>query len=257
VTGPVGFETDGPVATVTLDSPANRNAISAALLDGVGDAMAAATDDPAVRVILLTHTGPAFCAGADLKAGPSVGRHDMGAVLTAILDCPKPVVARIAGHCAGGGVGLAAAADISVVAAGARFAFSEVRIGVAPAIISVVCLAKMGRADALRLMLTGAPFDAAEAAAVGLVTTTVAGDDLDATVGGVVDSLLAGAPGALAATKGLVGSVPAMGRAEAFAWTADLSARLFAGAEAREGMAAFAAKRAPSWAGPGPGVSPG
>ena len=241
----------GPVATITLDHPENRNAITPALLDEIGDALEAAVADPEVRVVVLTHTGPAFCAGADLKGGGPAARggarHDMAGVLTAIMDSPKPVVARIAGHCAGGGIGLAAAADISVAADGARFAFSEVRVGVAPAIISVVCLPKMRRGDALELFLTGGRIDAARAAAVGLITRAVPAAELDAAVTGVVDALLAGGPEALAAAKSLVYDVVGMERADAFAATARLSARLFAGEEARAGMAAFARKAAPPW----------
>ena len=250
----MSYAAAGGVATVTMDHPENRNAITPALLDELGDGLAAAGSDPSVRVVVVTNTGPAFCAGADLKGrsrgpdgAPVTGRHDMTGVLSAILDSPKPVVARIAGHCAGGGVGLAAAADISVAAASARFAFSEVRIGVAPAIISVVCLPKLRRADALQLFLTGERIDAAQAAAVGLITRAVPDADLDDAVAATVHALLAGAPGALAASKALVRDVPGMGREDAFAAMSELSASLFAGEEARAGMAAFARGEPPPW----------
>ncbi|MCU4182843.1 enoyl-CoA hydratase/isomerase family protein [Acidiferrimicrobium sp. IK] len=247
----MSFSVSGGVATITMDHPENRNAITPELLAEVGAALADAGADPAVRVVVLTHTGPAFCAGADLKrAGArshAAAPHDMAGVLSAVMDSPKPVVARIAGHCAGGGVGLAAAADISIAAAGARFAFSEVRIGVAPAIISVVCLPKLRRADALELFLTGERISAARAAEVGLINRAVPDDELDAAVAGVVRALLAGAPGALAAAKSLVYDVGGMERADAFAATARLSASLFEGEEARAGMAAFARKETPPW----------
>jgi methylglutaconyl-CoA hydratase len=157
-------------------------------------------------------------------------------------------VARIAGHCVGGGIGLAAACDISVADAAAWFAFTEVRVGVAPAIISVVCLPKLRRVDALELFLSGERISAARAAEVGLITRAVPADGLDAEVGAVLARLLAGGPSALAAAKRLVYTIPGMERRAAFARTTELSQSLFASAEAAEGMAAFREKRPPSWA---------
>jgi len=243
----VTYRVTGAVATVSMDHPEDRNALTADLLDGLGDGLAAAMADVAVRVVVLTNTGPAFCAGAGLKGGRTDGRHDLVGVLTAMMDSPKPVVARVAGHCAGGGVGLAAAADISVVAASARIAFSEVRLGVAPAIISVVCLPKMRRGDALRLFLTGERITAEHAAEVGLVTSAVDDAELDGAVTATVDGLLAGGPRALAAAKSLVGRVPGMERREAFTWAAQLSAELFGSEEAAAGIAAFAARTPAPW----------
>lgn len=239
----------GGVAAVTMDQPHNRNALTPQLLDGLAEHLAAAVADPGVRVIVLTNAGPAFCAGADLAAAGrrTEPRHDLGAVLGAILDSPKPVVARIAGHCMGGGVGLAAACDLSVAADGSRFGFTEVRLGVIPAIISVVCLPKMRRADALELFLSGERVSAARAAEVGLITRAVPAEDLDAEVERLVSSLVAGAPGALAAAKRLVLDPLPGGRDGAFAEMARLSRDLFGGEEAAEGIAAFAEKRPASW----------
>lgn len=248
MTGPVRTTVEGGIATITLASPANRNALSAELMDGLGDALAAAHADPAVRVIVLTNEGPAFCAGADLsgRAGPPP-RHDLPGILTAITDGPKPVVGRIAGHCMGGGVGLAAACDISVATAEARFGFTEVRIGVAPAIISVVVLPKLRRADAAELFLTGQRITAARAAEVGLINRAVEPGALDDAVAGICGMLLAGGPSALAAAKQLISRVPGMPADEAFAWTAELSARLFASEEAAAGMRAFRERTDPPW----------
>ena len=226
----VRYEAAAGVATLTMDQPHNRNALTAALLNGLADGLAAAAADPAVRIVVLTHTGPAFCAGADLSGGGS------------------PVRARIAGHCLGGGVGLAAACDLSVAADGARFGFTEVRIGVAPAIISVVCLPKLSRADALELFLSGERISAARAAQVGLITRAVPAGDLDGEVTSLTGKLLAGGPAALAAAKQLIYRVPQLDRAAAFGWTSELSRSLFASPEAAEGMAAFKQKRSPSWA---------
>jgi len=250
---PTTTETAGGVATITLDLPEKRNALSTEMLDSLGDDLAAAADDPAVRVVVLTHTGTIFCAGADLSvAAATAARYDIAGILRLVQDIGKPVVGRIAGQCLGGGVGLAAACDISVAATDARFAFSEVRLGVAPAVISVVCLAKIRRAEAAELFLSGERFDAVRAAEVGLITRAVGAAELDAAVDEVVGRLLLGGPGALAAVKRILATVPAMGRDEAFAWASELSATLFASDEATAGIAAFRERRPAPWAEPWP-----
>jgi methylglutaconyl-CoA hydratase len=249
----VRYSNAAGVATLTMDQPHNRNALTPALLNGLADGLAAAVADPAVRVVVLTNNGPAFCAGADLTSGGSAAvapRAGLGDVLTAIQDAPKPVVARIAGHCLGGGVGLAAACDFSVAAAETRFGFTEVRIGVAPAIISAVCLPKLRRADALELFLSGERISAGRAAEVGLITHAVPAEELDGCLAALTAKLLAGGPSALAAAKQLVYRVPGMDRDTALRWATELSQSLFASAEAAEGMAAFREKRPPAWAPP-------
>ncbi|MDQ2725727.1 MAG: enoyl-CoA hydratase-related protein [Actinomycetota bacterium] len=246
------------VATVTLDSPTNRNALSPALIDGLGDALGDAIIDRRSRVILLTHTGPAFCAGADLRAvgGTRAARHTVPDILATIADSPKPVVARVAGHVMAGGVGLVAACDLSVATDDVRFGFTEVRVGVAPAIISVVCLPKLSRADAAELLLTGERIPAARAVEVGLINRCVSSSELDATVDAWVTALIAGGPRALAAAKRLIAEVPALDRDTAFIRTAEWSAELFASEEAAEGMAAWAEKRPAAWIPAGPGPAP-
>lgn len=252
----VRLDVAGGVATLTMDQPDNRNALTPALLNGLGDGLAAADTDLAVRVVVLTHTGPAFCAGADLAGGSGGAepaeepRFGLAEILAAIQDSPQPVVARIAGHCMGGGVGLAAACDLSVADESVRFGFTEVRIGVAPAIISVVCLPKLRQADALELFLTGERITASRAAEVGLITAAVPGAELDSYLGALVAKVLAGGPAALAAAKRLVFEVPAMERSEAFHTTTAISQQLFASEEAAEGMAAFRQKRRASWVPP-------
>lgn len=236
------------VATITLDRPDSRNALSAELVDSLADHLDAAVADDAARVVVLTNAGTTFCAGADLKSGAARSpRRSLVDVLTAILDSPKPVVGRIAGHCMGGGVGLAAACDISVIAEDAKVGFTEVRIGVAPAMISVVCLPKMRRADAAELFLSGERISAARAVEVGLLNRAVPAEVLDAAVAEVVDKVAAGGPLALAAAKRLLREVPDLTRAEAFAMTEVLSGELFASDEAAEGMAAFREKRPARW----------
>jgi methylglutaconyl-CoA hydratase len=248
----VRYAVTSGVATLTMDAPHNRNALTPALINGLGDGLARATGDRTVRVVVLTHTGPAFCAGADLSAAarrgpPTAPRFELAEILTAIEDAPKPVLARIAGHCMGGGVGLAAACDLSVAAEEAKFGFTEVRLGVAPAIISVVCLPKLRRADALELFLTGQRISASRAADVGLITKAVPLETLDTEIDALIAQLVAGGPAALAAAKRLVSDVPALARTDAYKQTTAISQALFGSEEAAEGMAAFREKRQPSW----------
>ena len=247
----VRYEASAGVATLTMDQPANRNALTPSLLNGLGDGFSYALADPSVRVAVLTNTGPAFCAGADLSGRSDAvveARIGLADLLNTILDFPKPVVARIAGHCMGGGVGLAAACDLSVAEDTVRFGFTEVRIGVAPAIISVVCLPKLRRGDALELFLTGERITAARAAEVGLITSAAPASRLDSVVSDLVGKLAAGGPIALNAAKRLVFDVPHWERENAFVRTTEVSQTLFASDEAAEGIAAFREKRPPSWA---------
>jgi methylglutaconyl-CoA hydratase len=251
VSDAVRYEASAGVATLTMDQPANRNALTPALLNGLGDGFSYALADPSVRVAVLTNTGPAFCAGADLSSPSGAvveARFGLPDLLNTILDFPKPVVARIAGHCMGGGVGLAAACDLSVAEDTVRFGFTEVRIGVAPAIISVVCLPKLRRGDALELFLSGERITAAKAAEVGLITSAAPASTLDSVVSDLVGKLAAGAPLALTAAKRLVFDVPRWEREDAFVRTTQISQTLFASNEAAEGMTAFREKRPPSWA---------
>lgn len=243
--------TDG-VASIALNRPERKNSMSAELMNAVADDLARAEADATVRVIVLTNVGNTFCAGADLKAdrpggGATAARLSLPELLTQIMACPKPVVGRIDGHATGGGVGLVAACDLSIMRDDAKIGFTEVRIGVAPAVISVVCLPKMRRSDALELFLTGDRISPARAADVGLITTAAAPDEFDDTVARYVDMLIRGGPAALTVAKELVNRVPAMATDEAFTWTAERSQALFAGPEAAEGIAAFRERRDPSW----------
>ncbi|MFF7053354.1 enoyl-CoA hydratase family protein [Streptomyces griseorubiginosus] len=231
------------VETLTLDSPHNRNALSAAL---VGELAAALTDcgkDADVRAVVLTHTGTTFSAGADLKDPPHPDA--LVGLLRRIVELGKPVVARVTGHVRAGGLGLLAACDIAAASTESTFAFTEVRIGVAPAVISLTLLPRTDPRALARHYLTGERFDAAEAARIGLVTA--AGDDVDAVLEPVLDGLRRSAPEALAETKRLLTArVLETFDRDAAALTA-LSARLFASPHAREGMTAFLERRDPSW----------
>jgi methylglutaconyl-CoA hydratase len=250
---PVKVSVERGVMTAALVDQENRNALGGALVQGLRDALAAANADPGIRALVVTNEGRTFCAGANLKersgsAGRSSGSGGFEALLHEIQTSPTPVVGRIAGHVMGGGNGLAASLDISIAADDVLFGFTEVRLGVAPAIISVVCLPKMRRGEALEAFLRGNRFSAARAAELGLINRAVPARELDAAVDEVLDDLRKGGPTALGMAKRLVYEVPTMAAKEAYPWTAALSAELFAGEEAREGMAAFLGKRPPAWA---------
>ncbi|MGY1839161.1 MULTISPECIES: enoyl-CoA hydratase-related protein [unclassified Modestobacter] len=238
------------VARLTLDSPADRNALSRAMRAQLRTALDDALADDAVRVVVLDHAGRVFCSGMDLREATGGASGDQGVrefpeLLTRLWHAPKPVVAVVRGPARAGGVGLAAACDVVVAGASASFAFSEVRLGLVPAVISAVCRPRMQPPAAHRLMLTGEVFDASAAAAAGLVDLAVADDAVDDAVAGQVAALAAGAPAALAETKRLLrdgydlaGRFPAL---------AELSARAFASAEGQEGIAAFREKRPARW----------
>lgn len=248
----VDYDVVAHVATITLADETRRNALSEELLGQLLEAVDEANRDQDVRVVVLTNRGTVFCAGANLRersidAAPTRPGETMSELFMRIRGSKKIFVGRIAGHCVAGGVGLAAVTDISIAIDTATFGFSEVRLGVVPAIISVVCLPKMRLADAQQAMLRGQRFSAEEAARIGLITYSVAGDLLDRTVDEVVTDLLAGEPSALAATKELMYSVPTLDAQEAFPRMSELSDTYFRSESAREGVTAFFEKRPPSW----------
>ncbi|MFD5454588.1 enoyl-CoA hydratase family protein [Streptomyces olivaceus] len=231
------------VEILALDSPHNRNALSAALVGDLAAALTEAGADPGVRAVVLTHTGNTFSAGADLRDPPAPDA--LTGLLRQIADVPKPVIARVAGHVRAGGLGLVAACDIAAASAAATFALTEVRIGVAPAVVSLTLLPRTDPRALARYCLTGERFDAAEAARIGLVTA--AGDDVDAVLEPVLDGVRRASPQGLAETKRLLTArvLEAFDR-DAADLTA-LSARLFASPQAREGMTAFLERRDPEW----------
>ena len=241
------------VATITLDSPDNRNALSAQVRRELLAHLQTAIDDAGVRVIVLGHTGRVFCSGMDLKESRGAGAqaqgvNDFPAILERIWSSPTPVVARVAGPARAGGVGLVAACDIAVAAEDATFAFSEVRVGVVPAVISVTVLPRLLPRAAHELFLTGETFDGPRAVRIGLINSAVPAFDLDAEVARYVEMLRLGAPGALAATKQMLRRERPAALDAQFAEMQELSARFFAGEEGQEGMRAFAEKRKPAWA---------
>ena len=247
------YEIRDRAAWIWMDRPESRNALSTELLRELSSHLQAAMEDPGVRVVVLAGRGTAFCAGADLKSrgvGIAEGKSENAFVeiLKLMREGPKPVICAVNGHAFGGGIGLVAAADIAIAVRGAKFAFSEVRLGVIPAIISVVVLPKLGEHHAMRLFLTGERFSAAEALGYELVHRVVEDHDLESAVQTEIDAIAKGAPNAVAAAKRLVREIPRLAPDDAYALAADKIAKLFASAEAAEGLAAFAQKRPPSWA---------
>ena len=244
----VGVQHRDGVRTLTLDSPANRNALSARLLAQLEEALRDATSDAGVRAVVLTGAGTVFCSGADLSERGAAAPSRMPAILTTIVESAVPVVVRVNGHARAGGLGLVAAADMAVAAEATTFAFTEVRVGVAPAMILVPALRVVDRRFLARAALTGARFSASEAAAVGLLTAVTEDEAaLDIWVADQTTAILQAAPGAVRSTKKLLRSLPALQWADGLADAAATSAELFAGAEAAEGMDAFLHKRRPSW----------
>jgi methylglutaconyl-CoA hydratase len=322
----VRVETGQGVATLTLDSPHNRNALSTPLMTQLLAALDAAEGDESVRVVVISHTGPVFCSGADLKEtaeavapgsagsgprsgatrpdgagfpGPSAsgasatssaprpaesgagrgaisadsadsrGRSErseptgtasgripvamLGDLLAAIWECPKPVVARVAGPARAGGLGLVAAADIAICAEEATFAFSEVRLGVVPAVISATVLPRLTPRAAAELFLTGDTFDGRRAERIGLVTQAAPADTLDATVAAYCQALVLGGPEALAGTKGILHRRATATVREELSELSALSVGYFQSEEGREGVRAFREKRHASWVPEGSG----
>lgn len=246
------YEINHGAAWIRLNRPENRNALSAILVNELYDHLLAANEDEKVRSIVITGTGTAFCAGADLKSPPGQIAGDSRAipyidVLNAILESPKPVIAAINGAAFAGGLGLVGAADIVITAEDVQLSFSEVRIGVIPAIISVVCLPKLGTHHGMKLFLTGERFNGNQAVAMGFAHRAVPLDQLESAVQEEIDAINQGGPIAVQECKKLVRRVSELSIQDGFAETADWSRRLFQSDEGAEGMAAFREKRKPEW----------
>lgn len=246
------YEISNGAAWITLNRPENRNALSAILVNELYAHLIAANDNPEVRSIVITGTGPAFCAGADLKSPPGQLVDGNQAVtypevLNTILESPKPVIAAVNGAAFAGGLGLVGAADIVVTVSDVQFSFSEVRIGVIPAVISVVCIPKLGTHHAMKLFLTGERFTGEQAVAMGFAHSAVTAEELLSAVQEEIDAINLGGPIAVQECKKLVRRVSELSIKDGFNETADWSKRLFQSEEGAEGMAAFREKRKPNW----------
>ena len=246
------YDLKSGAAWITLNRPENRNALSAILVSELYEHLGEANQDPNVRCIVITGSGTAFCAGADLKSAPGSsieGRRSVPYpdVLKRIQDSDKPVIAAVNGYAFAGGLGLVGAADIVVTDADATFSFSEVRIGVIPAVISVVCIPKLGTHHAMKLFLTGERFKGSQAVEMGFAHRAVPGSELISAVNEEIDMIRQGGPNAVVQCKKLVRAVPKWNRDEGFEHTQEWSGRMFRSDEGLEGMAAFREKRDASW----------
>ncbi|MGH3359027.1 MAG: enoyl-CoA hydratase family protein [Nocardioidaceae bacterium] len=244
IEGPlVHLDVAAEVATITLDSQPNRNALSRRLVTELSDVLAVADSDPQVRAIVIAAAGPVFCSGADMseaaEGGMDEGARTLVALQRRIAAASKPVVVRLHGPVRAGGLGIVGAADVVVAAESVSFAFTEVRLGLAPAVISLTTLPRLTERDAALMYLTGWTFDAAEAQRIGLVTKVVADDDLDSTVSSVLSGLRKGTPQGLRETKALVNKDLLQRIDRLGDEVAEQSARLFGSDEAREAMVAF------------------
>lgn len=236
------------VLTATLNNEATKNVLSVELMRALLGALDAAANDDGIRVLVVRHTGKIFCAGADLKAAPDALAADVFAeLLRRIQTSPKPTVACITGQAIGGGVGLAAAFDISIASAESKFGFTEVRLGVVPAVIAAICLPKMRRGEALEAFLRGNRFDARRAAELGIITRAVEVDAIEKEIAAIVSDILLGGPEALAIAKQIIGQIPPIDTEASLTAMAALSARVFASDEARAGTTAFRERRPPPW----------
>jgi len=266
MTAPLRVERDGPsgvVARVTLDRPEVHNAFDAGLIDELRRAFTRLAEEPAdrLRAVVLAGAGASFCAGADvtwMRASLGLTReqneHDamaLAEMLDAIDRCPVPVIARVQGTALGGGMGLCAVSDLVIAEAGARFGFTETRLGILPAVISPFVIAKIGETHARALFPGGRRFDATRALRIGLVHEVVEGEEaLDAAVDSALDDLLAAGPTAARAAKAIVREVRGLPH-ESTRWhTARRIAQQRTSEEGQEGLQAFLEKRRPGWVPP-------
>jgi methylglutaconyl-CoA hydratase len=254
----ITFETRGPAVWITLDRDDVRNAFNGRMLDDLLAAFAEAPKVPGGRVVVLTGTGSAFCAGADLNWMRAVRDFTyeqnleeslkVAAVMRAVYECPLPTIARVNGPAIGGGAGLVACCDLAVAAEGARFSLSEVKLGLIPSCISPYVIKKIGQGAAREFFLTGERIGAEKARDIGFVNAVAAEGDLDVVVAKWVSQLVTSGPVAIAKCKELIKRVPQMDLDEAGPYTAEMIAQMRVSEEGQEGMAAFLEKRKPKWA---------
>ncbi len=250
-------EYDGPVARIWLNRPQARNAFDGLMVTELRMTLFDLRSADAVRLIVLGGRGPSFCAGADLewmKAMAAFSREDnlreaqaLADLFFTVYESPKPVVARIHGAALGGGAGLVAACDIPIAALGTQFGFTEVRLGIIPAVISPYVLGKIGESAARELFLTGERFEAVKAQEIGLIRAAVPEDDLDAVVENRVQELLQAGPRAVAEAKALIREVAYRRVEDVQRYAVERIAELRISSEGQEGMRAFLDKRKPNW----------
>jgi methylglutaconyl-CoA hydratase len=248
---------DGPVVRVVLNRPEVRNAFNEELIVALTSWAESVTTSGPARVAVLSGAGKVFCAGADVAWMSKMVAYTreenlrdaraMARMFEALDRLPIPLIGRIQGAALGGGAGLAAVCDIVVAAEDAAFAFTEVKLGILPAVISPFVLAKIGRSAARELFLTGARFSTARAREVGLVHTVGEASELDRLVAKHVNDLASSAPEAVAAAKQLIAEIGTRTPSSATEYTIDAIAERRVSPEGQEGMSAFLARRPPSW----------
>jgi len=250
-------EYDGPVARIWMNRPEARNAFDGLMVTELRMTLFDLRSADATRVIVLGGRGPSFCAGADLewmKAMAAFSRDDnlreaqaLADLFFTVYESPKPVVARVHGAALGGGAGLVAACDVPVAALGTQFGFTEVRLGIIPAVISPYVLGKIGESAARELFLTGERFEAVRASEIGLIRAAVPESDLDAVVENRVQELLKAGPRAAAEAKALIREIAYRRVEDVQRYTVERIAELRVSSEGQEGMRAFLEKRKPNW----------
>jgi methylglutaconyl-CoA hydratase len=251
------YEVEGGVARLTLNRPEVHNALNNALIDEIRGAVEEAGSDSTARVVLISGEGRSLCAGADidwLRRSIELSHEEnvadmqrLAGMLVAMDECPKPIVARAHGAVLGGGSGLVAAADIVVAAEGARFGFTEVRLGITPSTIAPCAVAKIGISNAAHLFLTGERFGAEQAKEYGLVHEVVPESELDAAVQRKLDALVKGGPNALAEAKRLVRELRSIDVSKDTYRMAEQMAVTRTSEEGQEGLKAFLEKRPARW----------
>lgn len=245
------------VVVVRMNRPEHHNALNRQLVVALTETFEKIKTERGVRAVILTGNGRSFCAGADLQGVKATAQAGIEAatdegnslfdLMTAVSSCPAPVIGRVDGWAIGGGMGLVACCDLVAATVRAKFGFSEVRLGLVPAVITPFVLSRIQVADARELYLTGERFDALRAKEIGLIDRITADGDLDEQVEIWVDQLLKGAPGALAAVKDLLRKIKHLGPEEHRDCTSQLFASRVVSVEGREGVEAFIEKRRADW----------
>lgn len=253
----IALNKEGPIATLTLNRPDLHNAFDAAMITELRDAFSALASDDSARVVVLRGAGRSFCAGADLnwmRASLDWSREqnvadaeDLAAMFAAAWSLPKPLIGRIDGAAFGGGAGLVACCDLAVAADTARFSFSEVKLGLIPAVIAQYVVPKIGVSHARALFVSGERITPERAFEIGLVHAVTSAEDLDATVMTLATRMLSSGPAAAGAAKRLVDAIWSLERDAARRYAVEAIATARAGAEGQEGVRAFLEKRKPWW----------
>ncbi len=253
----IQFEIRNAVGTISLNRPEKHNAFNDVMISELTACFDESGRMQALRVIVLRGNGKSFCAGADLNYMKGIAEYGhqenyedarrLATLFETIYSCPVPTLGVAHGAVFGGANGLLAACDIVIAAKDATFAFSEVKIGIAPATIGPFILKRTGESKGRELMMTGRRFNGSEAEKVGLVNKAVKPEEMDATVEAYIGEFMTAAPGAVRATKEMISKVVLDAGKDQSEYTADLIARLRAAEEGQEGMAAFLEKRKPDW----------